>query len=128
MGNIELLAPARNLEIGRAAISCGADAVYIGAERFGARAAAGNSLDDLRRLTEFAHQYYARVCVALNALVKDGELDEARRLVEALAEIGVDGLISQDMAFLEMDLPSLPLIASTRPTTPPLQRCGSSRR
>jgi 23S rRNA 5-hydroxycytidine C2501 synthase len=132
-GSIELLAPARSLEIGRAAITCGADAVYIGAERFGARAAAGNSLDDLKVLTAFAHQYYARVYVALNTLLKDDELDEARRLVESLAGIEIDGLIIQDMAFLEMALPPVPLIASTQThnTTPEkvrfLEAIGFSR-
>ena len=96
MRSIELLAPARNLECGIEAIRHGADAVYIGAPRFGARAAAGNSLDDLARLVEFAHPFGVRIYVTLNTLLRDDELPVVRTLIEDLAAIHVDALITQD--------------------------------
>ena len=111
---IELLAPAKDAECGRAAIDCGADAVYIGAARFGAREAAGNELDDIAALSAYAHAYWARVYVTLNTLLRDNELPDAVSLVERLYEIGVDGLILQDTGLLECDLPPIPLIASTQ--------------
>lgn len=114
MKKIELLAPARDLACGRAALDSGADAVYIGGPAFGARAAAAVSLDDIRQLAEYAHFWQARVYLALNTLLRDEELDQARRLVESAWEAGVDALIIQDMALLEMDLPPLPLHASTQ--------------
>lgn len=111
---IELLAPARDAECGIEAVKHGADAVYIGAPKFGARAAAGNSIEDIARLTRFAHIYGVRIYVALNVILRDEELEEVRRLVEQLYSIGVDALIIQDMALLEMDLPPIPLHASTQ--------------
>lgn len=111
---IELLAPAKDGATARAAILCGADAVYIGAERFGAREAAGNSLSTIQQVTEFAHRYYARVYVALNTLLRDDELPAAERMTHQLYEAGIDGLIMQDVGLLELDLPPLPLIASTQ--------------
>ena len=111
---IELLAPAGDRERGRAAILCGADAVYVGAERFGAREAAGNSLDDVAALVAEAHQYWARVYVTLNTLLFDHELAAAERLAWQLYEIGADALIVQDTGLLECDLPPLPLVASTQ--------------
>ncbi|MBI4876103.1 MAG: U32 family peptidase [Acidobacteria bacterium] len=114
MTRIELLAPARDLECGLAAIDCGADAVYIGAPRFGARAAAGNRLDDIQALARHAHKFWARVYVTLNTLLRDEELEPARRLAWQLHETGADGLIIQDPGLLELDLPPLPLIASTQ--------------
>lgn len=111
---IELLAPARDLETGTAAINCGADAVYIGAAKFGAREAAGNSLDDLERLIGYAHRYWARVYVTLNTLLRDEEVEAAQALVYRLEEIGADALIIQDTALLQLDLPPLPLFASTQ--------------
>ncbi len=113
-GTTELLAPARDLECGRAAIACGADAVYIGADRFGAREAAGNTLDDIAALVAHAHPYWARVYVALNTLLFDRELPAAVRLAWELYRLGVDALIVQDVGLLECDLPPLPLIASTQ--------------
>jgi putative protease len=110
----ELLAPARDLECGRAAIACGADAVYIGADRFGAREAAGNTLDDIAALVAYAHPYWARVYVALNTLLFDRELPAAVRLAWQLHRLGVDALIVQDVGLLECDLPPLPLVASTQ--------------
>lgn len=114
MRKIELLSPARNAETAREAILHGADAVYIGAPRFGARASAGNSLDDIREVVDFAHIYGVKVYVTLNTILFDEELEDARRLVFDLYEIHVDALIVQDMAFLEMDLPPIPLHASTQ--------------
>ncbi|GAK54376.1 peptidase U32 family protein [Candidatus Moduliflexus flocculans] len=111
---IELLAPAKNADAGIAAITCGADAVYIGAARFGAREQAGNSVADIERLAQFAHRYWARVYVALNTLLYDDEFPEALRLIGELYDAGTDGLIIQDMGLLECDLPPLPLIASTQ--------------
>lgn len=111
---IELLAPAKNLECGIEAINHGADAVYIGAPRFGARAAAGNSLKDLETLVKHAHLYNARIYVTVNTILKDEELEEAERIVWDLYRIGVDALIVQDMALLQMNLPPIPLHASTQ--------------
>jgi collagenase-like PrtC family protease len=113
-GRIELLAPAKDGPTARAAILCGADAVYLGADRFGARAAAGNAMSVLREVTDFAHQYYARVYVTLNTLLHDRELAAARKMAHQLHDIGVDALIIQDVGLLELDLPPLPLIASTQ--------------
>ncbi|HXN47484.1 MAG TPA: U32 family peptidase, partial [Bryobacteraceae bacterium] len=114
MTPVELLAPARDLECGIAAIDCGADAVYIGAPRFGARAAAGNTPEDIAALVRHAHKFWARVYVTLNTLLFDDELEPACRLAWQLHEIGVDGLIIQDAGLLECDLPPMPLIASTQ--------------
>ena len=114
MKQIELLAPARHLEAGIAAINCGADAVYIGARHFGARENAGNSVQDIACLAQYAHKYWARVYVTLNTLLYDHEFSEALALITQLYEAGIDGLIIQDMGLLECDLPPLPLIASTQ--------------
>jgi collagenase-like PrtC family protease len=111
---IELLAPARDLACGMAAINCGADAVYIGAPRFGARAAAGNSLPDIETLVGYAHIYWAKVYITINTIMRDDELPDALRLISQLYGMGVDGLIIQDVGLLECDLPPLPLIASTQ--------------
>jgi putative protease len=111
---IELLAPAKDSATAKAAISCGADAVYMGAEKFGAREAAGNSIEAIQEAIDFAHQYYAKVYVTLNTLLYDEELEEARELIEELYDVGVDGVIIQDAGLLEMKLPPLPLIASTQ--------------
>lgn len=114
MRKIELLAPARNAETAKEAILHGADAVYIGAPRFGARSAAGNSIDDISDVVEFAHIYDVKVYVTLNTILYDSELDDVRQMVFQLYDIGIDALIVQDMAFLEMDLPPIPLHASTQ--------------
>lgn len=114
MTSIELLAPAKNLECGIEAIKHGADAVYIGAPKFGARAAAGNSLDDLRQLAEYAHLFGAKVYVTLNTIIYDTELAEVESLVWQLYHIGIDALIVQDMALLTMKLPPIALHASTQ--------------
>jgi 23S rRNA 5-hydroxycytidine C2501 synthase len=114
MTKIELMAPAKNAEIGIAAIQCGADAVYIGAERFGAREDAGNSIPDIARLAAYAHQYYAHVYVTLNTILFEEELPAAQNLIHQLYDTQIDGLIIQDMGLLELDLPPIPLIASTQ--------------
>ena len=111
---IELLSPAKNLECGLAAVDHGADAVYIGAPRFGARAAAGNSLEDIARLVEYAHIFGVRVYVTVNTILKDEELAETERLILELYRIGVDALIVQDMGITRLHLPPIPLHASTQ--------------
>ena len=111
---IELLAPAKNLECGIEAIKHGADAVYIGAPKYGARAAAGNSLDDLHQLAQYAHRFGAKVYVTLNTIIYDDELAEVEQLVWQLYRIGIDALIVQDMALLTMKLPPIELHASTQ--------------
>ena len=102
MMNLELLAPARDVQIGIAAIDCGADAVYIAGPQFGARQAAGNSVDDIRQLCSYAHRFGARIFVALNTILYDDELEAAYSQMLAVQEAGADALIIQDMAVLEM--------------------------
>lgn len=118
MRKLELLAPAKNLECGKAAIDHGADAVYIGAAKFGARASAGNSLDDIRELCLHAHQFGAKVYVTVNTIVYEDELEDTRALLRALTEMRVDALLVQDMAVLDLlpkDLKPLPALhASTQ--------------
>lgn len=112
--DIELLAPARDADIAMAAIDHGADAVYMGASHHGARADACNTLDDVHRACEHAHQYGARIYATVNTLIYDNELMEVERLVQDLYRIGVDALIVQDMALLRLDLPPIALHASTQ--------------
>ena len=112
--NLELLAPAKDLECGIAAINCGADAIYIGAPRFGARAAVGNSLADIETLINYAHKYYARVYVTVNTLIYENEIDDVQKLIAALYNVGADAIIIQDMGILKMDIPPIPLFASTQ--------------
>ncbi|MCM1448865.1 MAG: U32 family peptidase [Clostridiales bacterium] len=111
---LELLAPARNADIAIAAIDHGADAVYIGASHHGARHAAGNSIDDIKRVVEYAHRFDVRVYVTLNTLIYDDEITAVQQLVNELYRVGVDALIVQDMALLEMPLPPIALHASTQ--------------
>lgn len=111
---IELLAPAKDLECGIEALNHGADAVYIGAPKFGARADAGNSLDDIAALVVHAHLYNARVYVAVNTILKDEELSEAEKMIWKLYRLGVDALIIQDWGITRMSLPPIPLHASTQ--------------
>ncbi|MGN1214457.1 MAG: U32 family peptidase, partial [Bacteroidaceae bacterium] len=110
---IELLSPARNVEIGIEAIKCGADTIYIGAPAFGARHAAVNSVDDIKRLVEYAHLYGAKVYVTLNTILYEHELFEAEKLAHSLIDIGVDAFITQDLAYKAMQL-EIPLHASTQ--------------
>lgn len=109
-----MLSPARNADIGIEAIRHGADAVYIGAGRFGARAAAGNSVEDIARLVEYAHFFNAKVYVTINTIMNDEELCEAESLIHELYKVGVDAIIVQDMGLLKMNLPPVQLHASTQ--------------
>ena len=111
---IELLAPARNRDVAIAAINCGADAVYIGATNFGARSAAGNSVEDIAAVVEYARRFDAKVYVAVNTVIYDDESKQVESLVRDLYNIGVDALIVQDMSLLRMDIPPIPLHASTQ--------------
>jgi putative protease len=114
MTQTELLAPAKDLTCGIAAIDAGADAVYVGAARFGARSRAGNTVADIEALARHAHRYWARVYVTINTLLHDHEVAHAVRLAHEVHEAGADALIIQDVGLLECDLPPLPLIASTQ--------------
>ncbi len=111
---IELLAPARNAETGIAAIDNGADAVYIGAGSYGARQAAGNSLEDIKSLVDYAHIFGAKVYVTLNTIIGEDDISDVKLLIEKLYSISVDALIIQDLGILEMDIPPIPLHASTQ--------------
>lgn len=102
MRQIELLAPARDIQVGIAAIDCGADAVYIAGPQFGARQAAGNDIGQIRALCDYAHRYGARIFVTLNTILYDSELEDAYRLMLDVQEAGADAIIVQDMALLEM--------------------------
>ena len=130
---LELLAPARDAIIGKEAVIHGADAMYIGADAFGARAAARNSVADIASLVDFAHSFDSRVYVTLNTLIYDDELREAEKLIRQLYIIGVDALIVQDLSVLRMDIPPIALHASTQcdTRTPAkarfLQDCGFSQ-
>lgn len=111
---IELLAPAKNLECGIEAVNHGADAVYIGAPRFGARAAAGNSLEDIEALVKYAHIYNVRIYVTVNTILKDEELKDTEAMIWDLYRAGVDALIVQDMGITRLNLPPIALHASTQ--------------
>lgn len=111
---LELLAPARDADIGIEAVNHGADAVYIGGPGFGARDKAGNPIEDIARLVTHAHRYNARIFVTLNTILRDDELEGARTLAWQLYDAGVDALIVQDMGLLELDLPPIQLHASTQ--------------
>ena len=145
MTSLELLAPAKNLDCGIAAIDHGADAVYSGAPRFGARSAAGNSLEDISRLCDYAHPFGVKVYVTVNTILYDDELDDTRQLLQDLQSIGVDAVLVQDMGILELSssfstllkrtphstllkrTPHSTLLDSTlplRPTTALLRRCA----
>ena len=111
---LTLLAPARDLEVGIAAIQAGADAVYIGAPEFGARQAAGNTLNDIAELVRYAHRFGAQILVTLNTLLHDDEYPRACALAYELYKVGVDALIIQDLHLLDYDLPPIRLHASTQ--------------
>ena len=111
---LELLAPARDADIGIEAINHGADAVYIGGPSFGARSSADNSVADIGRLVKHAHRFNARIFATLNTILRDDELEPARKLIWQLYAAGVDALIIQDMGLLELDLPPIQLHASTQ--------------
>ena len=111
---IEILAPAKDLIHGMAAINAGADAVYIGAPQFGARSNANNSIEDVAELVKYAHLFNAQVFVVINTILYDNELETCRKMIYQLYDIGVDALIVQDMAIMEMELPPIVLHASTQ--------------
>ncbi|MFA9189383.1 U32 family peptidase [Flavobacterium sp. FBOR7N2.3] len=111
---VEILAPAKNLVQGIAAINAGADAVYIGAPLFGARTNATNSVEDIAEMVKYAHLFKAQVFVVINTILYDNELDACKKLIYQLYDIGVDALIVQDMAIMEMDLPPIVIHASTQ--------------
>jgi putative protease len=112
--NIELLSPAKNSEYGKIAINFGADAVYIGAPKFSARSSAGNSIQDIEKLCNYAHKFHSKVYVALNTILYESELAETEKLISEIYSSGADALIIQDMGILEMSLPNIPLHASTQ--------------
>lgn len=111
---LELLAPAKNKEIGIAAINCGADAVYIAAESFGAREAAGNSVGDIEELCSYAHKFLAKIFVVVNTILYDDEIEAAAKLIWNLYDAGADAIIVQDLGVLKLNLPPIPLYASTQ--------------
>lgn len=111
---VEILAPAKNLYQGMAAINAGADAVYIGAHQFGARSNATNSVEDVAEMVKYAHLFKAKVFVVINTILYDNELEQCKKLIYELYNIGVDALIIQDMAIMEMDLPPIVIHASTQ--------------
>ncbi|MDR0795838.1 MAG: U32 family peptidase [Tannerella sp.] len=113
-GPIELLSPAKDLECGIEAIRHGADAVYIGSPKFGARSAVGNKVDDIRKLCDFAHIFNAKVYIAFNTILFDNELQEAEDLIHQLFNVGADSLIIQDMGITQLNLPPIPLHVSTQ--------------
>lgn len=111
---LELLAPAKNMDIGIAAINCGADALYIAGPSFGAREAAGNSIEDIKRLTDYAHKYSVKVYLALNTILYDNEIKEAEKIANDAYKAGIDAIIIQDLGLLKANLPPIPLHASTQ--------------
>lgn len=118
MSELELLAPARNMDIGIAAIDCGADAVYIAGPKFGARKDAGNSIEDIASLCKYAHKFGARIFVTVNTIIYDTEMEDARKCLKQIQEAGADAVIVQDLSVLELvkgiDGFKLPLHASTQ--------------
>lgn len=115
MRKLELLAPAKDLKCGIAAIDCGADAVYIGAARFGARQAVGNSIDDINELCEYAHKFGCKVYVTVNTIIYDNELEDTQKLLNELGRIGVDAILVQDMGITKLQLPqNVAIHASTQ--------------
>lgn len=130
---LELLSPARTVKTGIYAFNCGADAVYIGCSKFGARKAAGNELADIEKLATYGHRFNAKTYVTINTILYEEELESAQRMVYDLWNAGIDAIIFQDMAFLEMDLPPIPLHASTQMHNHTLERiqflenCGIKR-
>src|ERR1035437_5638786 len=114
---IELLAPAKDFEHGKAAINHGADAVFIGAPLFSARKNAGNAISEIEALCNYAHLYKSKVFIALNTLLKNEELEDAEKIIHQVYNAGADALIIQDMGILEMNLPPIELHSSTQTHT-----------
>lgn len=111
---VELLAPAKNFECAVSAINYGADAVYIGANSFGARQNASNDLSEIEKLVEYAHKFYVKIYCTVNTIIDDSELKEVQELIYKLYDIGVDAIIIQDMAILNMELPPISIHISTQ--------------
>ena len=122
-----MLSPARNLECGLAAVDHGADAVYIGAAKYGARASAGNSVQDIATLCKYAHQFKVKIYVTVNTILFDTELQETQDLIWELYRVGVDALIVQDLALLKLNLPPIPLHASTQMDNQTPEKAGALR-
>ena len=118
MRKVELLAPAKDKQTAIAAINSGCDAIYIGAQNFGARKKVGNSLEDIKEIVDYAHKFYVKVHVTVNTILTDSELIEAGKLIQSLYEIGVDAIIVQDMGIFKLaldgKLPPIALHASTQ--------------
>lgn len=112
--SIEILSPGKNLFYAKEAIKCGADAIYIGASKFSLRYQQGNTIDDIRELVEYAHKYWVKIYIPINCLLfTDDDVNEIKEMINAFYEMGVDGLIIQDIGILELDLPPIPIILST---------------
>ncbi len=111
---LELLAPAKNLEYGKAAINYGADAVYIGAEKFSARSSAVNSINDIEQLITYAHKFNSKVYTTINTILYDSELNAVKSLINKLYNVGCDAIIIQDLGILQMDIPPIEIFASTQ--------------
>ena len=114
MTKLELLSPAKNIETGIAAINAGADAVYIGAENFGARSAAGNLIQDIEKLINYAHIFHAKVYLTVNTILYENEITKVLYLINTLYNCGLDAVIIQDMGILELELPPIKIFASTQ--------------
>lgn len=114
MKKIELLSPAKDLATAITAIGCGADAVYIGGSGFSARQSASNDISEIKKLTQYAHQFYVKIYAAVNTLVFDNELAAVQELIESLYQANIDGIIIQDTGILKLKLPDIPIIASTQ--------------
>ncbi len=134
MEHIEILSPGKNLEYAKEAIRCGADSIYIGAPKFSLRHEQGNSMEDIKALVEYAHRYWAKVYIPLNCLLfTDEDINLAKQMINEFYEMGVDGLIVQDIGILEIDLPPIPIILSTnamcftKEDAQFFEKCGVSR-
>lgn len=114
MRQLELLAPAKNLELGTTAIDCGADSVYIAGPKFGAREKAGNSFKDIASLTSYAHRFGCKVYITINTILKENELNEAEEFIKIAWDSGCDAVIAQDMGILALNRPPIPIFASTQ--------------
>ena len=111
---LELLAPAKNKEIGIAAISCGADALYIAGPKFGARAQAGNPFSEIEELVDYAHKFGVKIYLVINTILYEQELEQVKETINEAYKIGCDAIIVQDLAVLDMDIPPIPIYASTQ--------------
>lgn len=132
--SIEILSPGKNLFYAKEAIKCGADAIYIGASKFSLRYQQGNTIDDIRELVEYAHKYWVKIYIPINCLLfTDEDVNEVKEMINAFYEMGVDGLIVQDIGILELDLPPIPIILSTntgcytKDDAKFFEQCGVSR-